>query len=330
MMLYAYSQDSNAYADREQISTARHSFFNINSAWRDIRIQEGTANRRDSLEAIAEELAQQEQYNLADSVYQEALKLYKQCGETDTKEYVSLLYSMTTLYLNMGDYAQADYYENEARSKGGNIYSFTQVISDYLNSSSREEEDIIGQIDSLRGLLGKNNDGWADMWRSWGEEEYAQELEKEAYIRNYTNYAKGLTSLAEYYIKETKYNLAEPLLLEADSIIHQYAPHDSTLFIQGLVAFGKLYMGCNDLAKAETYLKESYDICLKKKIPTNYVLDNIDETMGDLYQQMEDYQKAEQFLIKSKNKLKLARLYDQKIFSFLVFFSSLFLPIVLP
>ena len=252
------------------------------------------------------------EYDNAEAIYSEIIELCRKYGKDNTPEYAKMMYTLSMLYYNKGDYPTADYYIEIAkqindRNRISNIEAidFSRIIASAIGTSDQEEQELVDIYRSHQSHLGESESAWTEFDVSQSQEalsagdtaaynDWSKAIEENkvfAYEQRFFEFFNVAINLAKYYIRKRVYEKADAIILHTDSILHDTRLTQNILY--PLIGLAKCYIETQNYSQAEILLEEANTKILQDTIKSHII--DLYETFGDLYQLQQQWKLAEQY-----------------------------------
>ena len=215
-------------------------------------------------------------YRSAESLYMQALEIYKQALGEEHPDYGDGLMNLGSLYSDMGDYLSAE-------------PLYKQSVEIYKKALGDEHPDFGSSLNNL-----------ALLYSNMGDYQSAEPLikqsiaiRKKAFGDEHPDVARSLFNLALLYSDMGDYQSAETLFKQFLKTYKKALGDEHPDYAVGLMSLGSLYYIMGNYHSAETLYKQSLAIRNKTLGDKHPDVARSLFNLGDLYSDMGDYKAAE-------------------------------------
>jgi tetratricopeptide (TPR) repeat protein len=278
----------------------------------------------------------QNNYKKCEALNLEALRIYEKLKSENAIEVSQVCNRLGMLFIDIGEYELAEKNYLRALNIHSNLRGKDYLYTGYCNNLAmvycnvgdykKAEPLYLESIEIIEKMMGKESEDYVmvsrhlgSLYHSYGDYPRAEKYYKEALditekmAGKELGYALCLRLLAENRISAGELKEAEKNLLEAKSIIKQSGDGDNFSYAQVLHTLGNLYLNNDDNKNAEIINKEA-NVLIAKLYGENHPNFAIScKNLGILYMDMAQYDKALEYLIKSRDLLaKKTGIYNEE------------------
>ena len=283
----------------------------------------------DSLNNIADSLADDGNFREAIGLYSESAAVTKEFAGENSEKYASAVENIAVAYYFMGDYRNAlVYYEKvvgiqktalgedhpDYAESLNNVAVLYSKCGDYQNSlkyqmlameidkkiNGEESSDYALSLNNLGDLYYKMN----DIPKAMEYHTRALEIQKEVVGENHPDYARSLNNIGTLYSSIGEYKNALKYYFQAKDIKEKIIGTEHPDYATSLNNIGNVYKEMGDYQNALRYLVKGLEIrkkTLGKEHPS-YAVSLIN--IGSMYSNMGDHSNALKYYIEAMNILK--------------------------
>jgi len=230
----------------------------------------------DSLIRVGRNHIEENEYEKADTLYQEALAIQEKVLGKEHPDYANSLHSLGILYREMANYEKAEIFLLEALTIREKVLG-------------KEHPEYAVNLHNL-GILYREMRNFEKAEPLWQE---ALAIQEKVLGKEHPDYANSLHSFGLLYQVMGNYEKAESLLLEALTIREKVLGKEHPDYADSLQSLGSLYEELGNYEKAEIFLLEALTIREKTQGKEHPDYANNLNSFGLVYHYTGQYEKAE-------------------------------------